>query len=115
MGAGYGPKRMSLAALHFSSRCPAQKGNSRLLLRRLTRPESRTNTPDQIALINRLSKVTDDSIVQGANPDVVIGVGRHEDRFEEGSKAVNMLTRALGCVLFSAQTRSPAVTTSIGG
>jgi hypothetical protein len=46
---------------------------------------------------------------------LVIGVGRHEDHFEEGSKAVNMLTRALGCVLFSAQTQSPAVTTSIGG
>jgi multidrug transporter EmrE-like cation transporter len=29
--------------------------------------------------------------------------------------AINMLTRALGCVLFSAQTQSPAVTTSIGG
>jgi hypothetical protein len=49
------------------------------------------------------------------NPGASIGVGRHEDHFEEGSKAVNMLTRALGCVLFSAQTQSPAVTTSIGG
>jgi hypothetical protein len=36
-------------------------------------------------------------------------------REPQGSKAVNMLTRALGCVLFSAQTQSPAVTTSIGG
>ena len=29
------------------------------------------------------------------------------DHFEEGSKAVNMLTRALGCVLFSAQSPVP--------
>ena len=52
-------------------------------------------------LINGLAKVANDPIVQGAGPDVVIGVGRHEDHFEEGSKAVNMLTRTLGCVLFS--------------
>jgi len=68
-----------------------------------------------MVLINWLAQIAKDPIIQGANPDVVIGVGRHEDRFEEGSKAVNMLTRALGCVLFSAQTQSPAVTTSIGG
>ena len=31
-------------------------------------------------LINGLAKVTYDPIVQGARPDVAIGVGRHEDR-----------------------------------
>jgi hypothetical protein len=31
-------------------------------------------------LINRLGTVTNDSIVQSAGPDVVIGMGRHEDR-----------------------------------
>jgi hypothetical protein len=30
-----------------------------------------------------------------------VGHRHDEDHFEEGSKAVNMLTRALGCVLFS--------------
>jgi hypothetical protein len=33
-----------------------------------------------MALINRLAKVTDGPIVQSAGADVVIGVGRHEDR-----------------------------------
>jgi hypothetical protein len=30
--------------------------------------------------INRLSKKTNDSIPQGTGPDIVISVGRHEDR-----------------------------------
>ena len=47
---------------------------------RLTRMESRTKTPHVMLLINGLAKVTNDPIVQGAGPDVVIGVGRHEDR-----------------------------------
>ncbi len=42
--------------------------------------ESRTKTPHEILLINGLAKVTNDPIVQSAGPDVVIGVGRHEDR-----------------------------------
>jgi hypothetical protein len=42
--------------------------------------ESRTKTPHEILLINRLAKVTNDPIVQSACPDVVIGIGRHEDR-----------------------------------
>jgi hypothetical protein len=31
-------------------------------------------------LINGLAKVANDPIVQSAGPDVVIGIGRHEDR-----------------------------------
>ena len=42
--------------------------------------ESRTKTPQEILLVNGLAEVTNDPIVQGARPDVVIGVGRHEDR-----------------------------------
>ena len=49
-------------------------------LRRLTRLESRTKTPYQMLLINRLTKVTNDPIVQGAGPVNVIGVGSNEDR-----------------------------------
>ena len=42
--------------------------------------ESRTKTPHEMLLINGLAKVTNDPIVQSAGPDVVIGIGRHEDR-----------------------------------
>ena len=42
--------------------------------------ESRTKTPHEMLLINGLAKVANDPIVQGAGPDVVIGVGRHENR-----------------------------------
>ena len=41
--------------------------------------ESRTKTPHEMLLINGLAKVANDPIVQGAGPDVVIGVGRLED------------------------------------
>ena len=41
--------------------------------------ESRTKTPHEMLLINRLAKVANDPIVQSAGPDVVIGVGRQED------------------------------------
>ena len=41
--------------------------------------ESRTKTPHEMLLINGFAKVTNDPIVQGAGPDVVIGIGRHED------------------------------------
>jgi hypothetical protein len=37
-------------------------------------------TPLQMLLINRLPKAADDPIRQGAGPDVVISVSRHEDR-----------------------------------
>ena len=36
--------------------------------------------PFQVLFINRLAKVADDPIVQGADPVNVIGVGSHEDR-----------------------------------
>ena len=42
--------------------------------------ESRTKTPHEMLLVNGFAKVANDSIVQGAGPDVVIGIGRHEDR-----------------------------------
>jgi hypothetical protein len=42
--------------------------------------ENRTKTPHEMLLINGLAKVANDAIVQSAGPDVVIGVGRHEDR-----------------------------------
>ena len=42
--------------------------------------ESRTKTPHEMLLINGLAKVTNDPIVQSADPHVVIGVGHHEDR-----------------------------------
>jgi hypothetical protein len=42
--------------------------------------ESCTQTPHEILLINGLAKVANDPIVQSACPDVVIGIGRHEDR-----------------------------------
>jgi hypothetical protein len=87
----------------------------RSLSRSLAARTSSAWSPFRSTAFTVLWLATVDPIVQGANPDVVIVLGRHEDHFEEGSKAVNMLTRALGCVLFSAQTQSPAVTTSIGG
>jgi hypothetical protein len=42
--------------------------------------ESRTKTPQETLLVNGLAEVTNDPIVQGARPDVVIGVGGNEDR-----------------------------------
>ena len=36
-------------------------------------------TPYQMLFINRLAKVADDPIVQGAGPVNIIGVGSHED------------------------------------
>src|SRR5882724_12555926 len=70
---------MSPVVLHFSSHCPARGRRSRILSRRLTRRESRTKTRHQMLLINWLTKVTNDSIVQGASPINVIGVGSNED------------------------------------
>jgi hypothetical protein len=42
--------------------------------------ESRTKTLYEVLLINRFAKVTSDPILQRAHSDVIIGVGRHEDR-----------------------------------
>src|SRR6266567_7977490 len=71
---------MHHAGRYFGSPCPARTRSSRLLFARLTWLESRTKTPYQMLLINRLTKVTNDPIVQGAGAVNVIGVGSHEDR-----------------------------------
>jgi hypothetical protein len=47
---------------------------------RLTRMERRPKTAHEMILIQGFAKVTNDPILQGARADVVIGVGRHEDR-----------------------------------
>src|ERR1700722_4838162 len=47
---------------------------------RLTRMERRPKTTHEMILIQGFAKVTNDPILQGARPYVVIGVGRHEDR-----------------------------------
>ena len=41
--------------------------------------ESRAKTPHEMLLINGLSKVANDPIVQGAGTDVVVRIGRYED------------------------------------
>ena len=45
MGAGCGQLRTNLEALYFSSPCPAHKRHSSILPRRLTRLESRAESP----------------------------------------------------------------------
>ena len=57
---------MNLAAPYFSSRCPPSR-------------ESSVKTPFQMLFIDRLAKVTDDPLVQGADPVNIIGIGSHED------------------------------------
>jgi len=42
--------------------------------------ERRTKTADEMILVHGFAQVTNDPILQSAGPDVVIGVGRHEDR-----------------------------------
>jgi hypothetical protein len=49
---------------YFGSPCPAQGRTSRILVARLIRLESRTKTPYQMPLINRLTKITNDTIVR---------------------------------------------------
>jgi hypothetical protein len=66
------------AAFQFTLPSPVR--SSWILFGRVARMESRTKTPHEMLLINRLAKVANDPIVQGAGPDVVIGIGRHEDR-----------------------------------
>src|SRR5438876_2868228 len=70
---------MHHAEPYFGSPCRARTRSSRILLARLTWLESRTKTPYQMLLINWLTKVTNDPIVQGASPINVIGVASHED------------------------------------
>jgi len=47
---------------------------------RVTARESRAETPYERLFIHRFTKVTNDSVVQGAYPVDIIGVGSHEDR-----------------------------------
>jgi len=42
--------------------------------------ERRAKAPEQIVLVHRLPKVTNDSVLQSAGADALIGVGRHQDR-----------------------------------
>src|SRR5262249_10674006 len=67
-------------APYFSSPCRARKRSSCILFRRLAALESLAKAAYQLLLVNRLPKVTNDPVAQDAGPDVVIGVGRHEDR-----------------------------------
>src|SRR4051812_19971331 len=62
-----------------------------MLFRQLSRRESRAKTPHQMLLINWLTKVTNDPIVQGASPVNVIGIGSNED----GRNGVPYLHEAL--------------------
>src|SRR4029450_901053 len=70
---------MHHAGPYFGSPCPARTRSSRILFARLTWLESRTKTPYQMLLINRLTKVTNDPIVQGAGAVNVVGVGSNEN------------------------------------
>src|SRR5690349_18759435 len=67
MAAGCGQRRMNLAAPYFSSPCPPCR-------------ERCVKTPCQMLFIDRLAKVADDPIVQGADPVNIVGIGSHEDR-----------------------------------
>src|ERR1700719_4445658 len=70
---------MHHAGPYFGSPCPARTRSSRILFARLTWLERRTKTPYQIPLINRLTKVTNDPILQGAGAFNVVGVGSNEN------------------------------------
>jgi hypothetical protein len=50
-----------------------------IFLRGFTGRESGVKTPRQVLLINRLAKVTDDTVGQGADSVNIIGVRSHED------------------------------------
>src|SRR6266511_175275 len=70
---------MHYAGRYFGSPCPTPTRSSRILLARLTWLESRTKPPYQMLLIHRLTKVTNDPIVQGAGAVNVVGVGSNEN------------------------------------
>src|SRR5215469_969094 len=80
MGASCGREQTSLAVLHFSSPCAMSKESSRLLFRRLSRPESLANASCETLFLHRLAQVTHDAVVQRASPVNVIGKRSHEDR-----------------------------------
>jgi hypothetical protein len=64
----------------FRFTLPAAAKDSRILLGRLAGPERRAETLQQTRLVNGLSKVADDPIVERAGPVGVVGVGSDEDR-----------------------------------
>src|ERR1700731_4597552 len=70
---------MHHAAPYSGSPCPARTRSSRILFARLTWLESRTKTSYQMLLINRLTQVTNNPIVQGAGAFNVVGVGSNEN------------------------------------
>jgi hypothetical protein len=78
VGAGCGQRRMNLAA-HISVHLARRARGSMSLLQAFISRESCVKTPFQMLFINRLAKVADDPIVQGADPVNIIGVGSHED------------------------------------
>jgi hypothetical protein len=61
--------------------------------------ERRTKTAHEMNLVHGFAKVTTDPILQSARPDVDIGVGRHEDRwnrmphFDEASMELESVHR----------------------
>src|ERR1700722_11236339 len=70
---------MHHAGPYFGSPCPALTWSSRILFVRLSCLESRTKTPHQMLLINRLTKVTNDPVVQGAGAFPVVGISGNEN------------------------------------
>jgi signal transduction histidine kinase len=64
----------------FRFTLPAVAKDSRILLGRLAGPERRAEALQQTRLVNGLSKVADDPIVERAGPVGVVGVGSDEDR-----------------------------------
>jgi hypothetical protein len=61
--------------------------------------ERRTKTAHEMILVHGFAKVTNDPILQSARPDLVIGVGRYEDRrnrmphFDEASMELQSVHR----------------------
>jgi Histidine kinase-, DNA gyrase B-, and HSP90-like ATPase len=64
----------------FRFTLPAAAKDSRILLGRLAGAERRAEALQQTRLVNGLSKVADDPIVECAGPVGVVGVGSDEDR-----------------------------------
>ena len=63
----------------FQFTLPGAESELMNFLRAVTGRESRAKTPFQMLFIHWLAKVTDDPVVQGADPVNIIGIGSHED------------------------------------
>src|SRR5262245_57014819 len=70
---------MNLEAPYFSSLCLTPKSKSWILVRQLRMRESATKTAHQILFIHRLTKITNDPIVQGVCPISGVRIGSNED------------------------------------